>query len=82
MLLSITQIKNINATRSAVPGTLYEGQDGVVYKGGKDGILIVYQKASETSISRTENVKVAIKDEQEKVGITQDEISNMIMFRV
>lgn len=82
MLLSIAQIKNINATRTAVPGMLYEGQDGVVYKGGADRILVVYQKASETSMSKNETVKKALVQEQNKEGITQDQISNMILFRV
>jgi hypothetical protein len=82
MKLSISQIKNINATKSAIKGRIYEGADGVIYEGNDKGLLIVYQKASETSVSKSETVEKAIVTEQNKVGLTQADVSNLILFRV
>ena len=82
MKLTISQIKNINARKSAVLDKIYEDVNGTIYKGDKNGLLVVFQKGSETSLSPTETVKEAIVVEQNKSGITQDEISNLIMFRV
>ena len=81
MPLNSSEIYNIITTKSAIKDRLYTGDDGTVYKGDKSGNLIVFKKASEVSMEKS-NVQELLNNEIEDKGITQEQISAMIQFRL